>query len=112
MVESHEPISSLSISSHFEGFDCQVESDIMSSVTSCPNNEESNNSSGEQNLNTSVNVNMKKDLNGSGSNNTSKPSNFGAGWRASDNSMFDSLTTPFPTGQLRKKSKACNEISR
>jgi serine/threonine protein kinase len=111
IIPSHEPISSASISSQFEGLDCQVESDIMSSVSSCPNNEESNNSSGEQNLNTSANVNMKKDCNSSSSNN-SQPSNFGAGWRASDNSMFDSLTTPFPTGQLRKKSKACNEISR
>jgi serine/threonine protein kinase len=112
LVASHEPISSASISSQFEGLDCQVESDIMSSVSSCPNNEESNNSSGEQNLNTSVNVNMKKDSNSSGSSNNSQPSNFGAGWRASDNSMFDSLTTPFPTGQLRKKTKAYNEICR
>uniref|UniRef100_A0AC34FLG0 Protein kinase domain-containing protein n=1 Tax=Panagrolaimus sp. ES5 TaxID=591445 RepID=A0AC34FLG0_9BILA len=113
IIASHEPISSASISSQFEGLDCQVESDIMSSVSSCPNNEESNNSSGEQNLNTSANVNMAKDCNSSsGSSNNSQPSNFGAGWRASDNSMFDSLTTPFPTGQLRKKSKACNEISR
>uniref|UniRef100_A0A914Y7I4 Protein kinase domain-containing protein n=1 Tax=Panagrolaimus superbus TaxID=310955 RepID=A0A914Y7I4_9BILA len=113
IITSHEPISSASISSQFEGLDCQVESDIMSSVSSCPNNEESNNSSGEQNLNTSANVNMTKDCNSSsGSSNNSQPSNFGAGWRASDNSMFDSLTTPFPTGQLRKKSKACNEICR
>lgn len=41
-----------------------------------------------------------------------QPSHFGDGWRASDNAMFDSITTPFPTGQLGKRNKALKQIHR
>lgn len=41
-----------------------------------------------------------------------RPTNFGDGWRASDNAMFDSLTTPFPTGQLGKRNRALYKIHR
>ncbi|CAD5213971.1 unnamed protein product [Bursaphelenchus okinawaensis] len=37
---------------------------------------------------------------------------FGEGWRASDNAMFDSLTQPFPTGELGGKSKALADVSK
>uniref|UniRef100_A0A1I7SID4 Protein kinase domain-containing protein n=1 Tax=Bursaphelenchus xylophilus TaxID=6326 RepID=A0A1I7SID4_BURXY len=37
---------------------------------------------------------------------------FGEGWRASDNAMFDSLTQPFPTGELGQKSKGVQDVSR
>ncbi|KAE9556021.1 hypothetical protein FO519_000767 [Halicephalobus sp. NKZ332] len=114
ITPSHEPISS--ISSQFDQFE-QIESDIMSSLSSCPpNSEGSNNSAGPQNLNNSVNVNiaqLAKNNNSGGSPVASpQPSNFGDGWRASDNAMFDSVTSPFPTGQLGRRTRALNELSR
>lgn len=106
-----------SIPSPFESFDSQIESDIMSSMSSCPpNSEGSNNSSGVCGLNTSVMVNLRSPASPAASEGSPcaspQPTTFGEGWRASDNSMFDSVQTPFPTGQLSKKTKAMNEIFR
>jgi len=116
ITPSHEPISTVSISSQFEQFE-QIESDIMSSLSSCPpNSEGSSNSAGPHNLNTSVNVNIsnlaKNCPSGDSPIASPQPLNFGDGWRASDNAMFDSVTSPFPTGQLGRKSRAVHELSR
>ncbi|VDM37208.1 unnamed protein product [Toxocara canis] len=114
---SNESTDSGSMASPFESFDSQIESDIMSSLSSCPpNSEGSNNSSGVCGLNTSVVVNIRSPASPAASEGSPcaspQPSTFGEGWRASDNSMFDSVQAPFPTGQLSKKTKGMHEIFR
>jgi serine/threonine protein kinase len=108
-----------SIGSAFDAFDSQIETDIMSSLTSCPpNSEGSNNSAGCSGLNASATVtpsHHSPHCNGTSHSSpcaSPQPSHFGDGWRASDNAMFDSVSTPFPTGQLGKKSKAVHEFHR
>uniref|UniRef100_A0A915CBC8 Protein kinase domain-containing protein n=1 Tax=Parascaris univalens TaxID=6257 RepID=A0A915CBC8_PARUN len=114
---SNESTDSGSTASPFESFDSQIESDIMSSMSSCPpTSEGSNNSSGVCGLNTSVFVNIRSPASPAASEGSPcaspQPSTFGEGWRASDNSMFDSVQASFPTGQLSKKTKGMHEIFR
>uniref|UniRef100_A0A914RJ28 Uncharacterized protein n=1 Tax=Parascaris equorum TaxID=6256 RepID=A0A914RJ28_PAREQ len=67
-------------------------------------------------LNTSVFVNIRSPASPAASEGSPcaspQPSTFGEGWRASDNSMFDSVQASFPTGQLSKKTKGMHEIFR
>ncbi|VDK49109.1 unnamed protein product [Anisakis simplex] len=114
---SNESTDSCSTASPFESFDSQIESDIMSSMSSCPPaSEGSNNSSGACGFNTSIVVNIRSPASPAASEGSPcaspQPSTFGEGWRASDNSMFDSVQAPFPTGQLSKKTKGMHEIFR
>uniref|UniRef100_A0A915DZD9 Protein kinase domain-containing protein n=1 Tax=Ditylenchus dipsaci TaxID=166011 RepID=A0A915DZD9_9BILA len=117
----------------FESFETPLVSDIMSSLSSCPPTSDgsNSNSAGGSCLNaaTTYTTSMHNHHHhrhpsheghtnsNAGSSESSpcaspQPSNFGKGWRASDNAMFDSVTTPFPTGQLGKRNKAVHELYR
>uniref|UniRef100_A0A914UYD5 non-specific serine/threonine protein kinase n=1 Tax=Plectus sambesii TaxID=2011161 RepID=A0A914UYD5_9BILA len=108
ILSGESSIGSGSIASPFESFDSQIESDVMSSLSSCPpTSESSTTSTGATSFNTSVMVSMTPPSSSGAENNSPcaspQPTTFGDGWRASDNAMFDSVTA-FPTGhtQLRK----------
>jgi hypothetical protein len=107
---TNESGAAVTMQSPFESFESQLENDIMSSLSSCqPNSEGSNNSAGAS---TSATVNPSATASNENSPCSSpKITNFGEGWRASDNAMFDAIT-PFPTGQLGKKSQADGAINR
>ncbi|KAI6222345.1 Protein kinase domain-containing protein [Aphelenchoides fujianensis] len=91
--------------SPFESFDSQVETDIMQSLNSCPTNSREN-SNGVCCAQSNVQNNTPSQptpIEDGGSN------QFADGWRASDNSL-DSLSSPFPTGQL--KTRAFPQLNR
>ncbi|KAI1713213.1 protein kinase domain-containing protein [Ditylenchus destructor] len=110
----------------FESFEAPLESDIMSSLSSCPpNSDGSNSNSAGGCLNTSATANSsghKHDHESGGVGGSSEsspcaspqPTHFGDGWRASDNAMFTSCHNAFmfPTGQLGKRNKAVHELYR
>ncbi|MFH4976796.1 hypothetical protein AB6A40_003505 [Gnathostoma spinigerum] len=104
-------------SSPFESFDSQIETDVMSSMSSChPNSEGSNNSSDLLPLNSSSTVSARSPMSPTHSEASPcaspQPTTFGDGWRASDNSMLDSLRTPFPIGLLGEKEKNYLAVAR
>lgn len=88
--------------------DSHTEIDLMSSLNSCPNSQENAN-----NLKQPTNNTLTKTTTSNESSPCASPQrkNFGDGWHASDNAVFDSLATAFPTGKLGIKCKATDAVN-
>ncbi|KAI6235987.1 Protein kinase domain-containing protein [Aphelenchoides besseyi] len=95
----------------FEAFDSQVETDIMSSLNSCRTNSREN-SDGVCGPQISVQTTTPAKTSTLEEGSSNQQHNFGECSAASDNSVLDSLSTAFPTGQLGVKAKALPHINR
>lgn len=114
-IETNGSGNSLLVVNNLPFDDSSAEIDIMASFNSCR-------TTSQENAGHVCSANVKQantTLTTTTTSNESSPcaspsrKNFGEGWRASDNAMFDSLSTAaFPTGQLSVKSKAVPEMNR
>ncbi len=118
---SSDSTSSSMAGSPFESFDSQIESDVMSSLSSCPQTSEGDVNSGNPGLSfpitTTTTPPTSSLISHSGDPGTyisqsAHPTPFRQGWRASDNTMYDSVSDGFPQLQLRCKAKGVISLNK